>query len=1540
MFLDWIAQLDLLDHDPQTNILATLPLTTRRIILTDINKFLQASNSPNNKHGPDPSIFSSPAHVKWYMEVVAQGFALPLEDMAITNDDITIYSHWLLEPQRRPVAVAGLEQEFYQLVFQHFSLLFEPRVFHSPARDPPPQFPSQPKDRTSPTPLSPSSFKLTVLPAQAYSSGILPFNTPNHLHSSPSRSSSQLHSEPNATTAPSTTPSASTALANSNNANDLPSSYQTAVNNNPAAKDALAPLVQRHIDLCKRALAVITTAGRTLALSSETWALLLKVMLGVTDYLLKEPTGESSVNGVKNMSDELCLPLLRVLFELWLRSKISQVDMWNMLKASLTHRVMHQIYGPEEGTESVILPGEVTNVKLDLPDEVVTYVWHRILYLTPSPVTLPSLNFHLAMKGVGDIVDVLNRVGLRPSAATPLSFQDSCSALGVDAIWTKTSPPDGNTILNMFGSILFDACAVASDVGDLERQQGSAEAIGALCKIFSRPQPSRPFDRTYLERFYASLSLCLKSDMCLPTILINGMDLFAADLNGIRILAPDVVAAIKMVIPKVQLDMHAIPLPLDALRLAALKILATIMCIPNYYEFVTLKPGWEWDMQNTTAPAMGEQEEWVSKLIRTLYSSDHEDEVNRPYTNLKFYLLELLLTAFQTETSSYNMRYILHLINVYVVEDVSFCPGLVGTVIKFIQDKILTMQLPSDVSLVAFDVLMEFVDLYDYVKRESKNIARELVLALARYVDSLINARRLVHSYPLIVQAYDCMIKWVLVSQWIVDDRDCYQAVIATLSKGISVIERPMDHTPPTTEKKKRRDTGFPPPKQLFQLQPKANKTQAQLPTSTSSSSPSNQMPPADHQRPQQHQQPSAQQQPQKQHQQQQRPTYRKEELAVRMAAEYCMSQFVNHLGRPAFRSNDNPTLSDYWANMIESQLHQHRHAIKNSSTGQPQPSTPSSTSASPLSTPNSDQCGGLAAQSSGTFDYIRYFLLDNKMILAIADTANYRESQHFASLTSSEKSAQQPPHSIPALIATIRDTTGKYIWSMDARYFDPRCPQPTTPAKSPSSPISNPSLENPFATQALSPMTIASPQPLSASNSSLPLTSSSSGLAQKDVQSSAYFSSPSLPITTSSSSSAPHQQSQYQKPQYSRSKSSSTQITVTPVPVSAGHRIPQLDVLFEKNSDSWKQWRSIQQLLQLQQEAETRSLEQHADKELQAYDALIPTRHTDTDSALAFRLLLCEIGYLLPQNRYRITPLRLTDTFFNEIEALDQLNDRECISISAYFASSGDASWIDLVETPPPLAPAFLQLLNCIGWPVDLHRHNDFKGKLESSVCQTAPYFADRNVEFIVHVPYFLSLPATATSPDTATASPLSSIGSAPLCSTASHPDWTAKNTTISMIHEHVTNDDYVCVIWVENLANYANLAKRIKASSATSNLMVYLFIHPLPNTSNGLYWIRILVPPFGNTPSSIMASQRLQENALIFGPLVDGMVVGRHALGSMIRNTAISAHQACRVVTETYTRPYVIRKQYIDELAARHRIKLSLSEFYTEIFSEKEYV
>src|SRR5690606_40131860 len=59
-----------------------------------------------------------------------------------------------------------------------------------------------------------------------------------------------------------------------------------------------------------------------------------------------------------------------------------------------------------------------------------------------------------------------------------------------------------------------------------------------------------PFLRTYIERFYAALGAGLRSETCLPTILRNSTELFATNLDGVRMMVPDFVVGIKMVLPK------------------------------------------------------------------------------------------------------------------------------------------------------------------------------------------------------------------------------------------------------------------------------------------------------------------------------------------------------------------------------------------------------------------------------------------------------------------------------------------------------------------------------------------------------------------------------------------------------------------------------------------------------------------------------------------------------------------------------------------------------------------------------------------------------------------------------------------------------------------------------------------------------------------------------------------------------------------------------------------------------------------------------
>ncbi|KAG0082686.1 hypothetical protein BGZ93_002318, partial [Podila epicladia] len=535
MFLDWVAQLGLLQHDPVSNVLARFPLSVRKTLITEVTSTLLSTS--------DLSLLSSLAHMKWAMEVLGQGFALPLEELSIAQETTQLYSQWLFEPQLRPLAfreAAGTadEQVLYQTMFHHYSLLFQVR-------------PTVPQPR--PTGGTPSSVH---------------HHSNHHSH----------HNHHN----------------NHNNALHT-----------PTPQVPIGVLIQRHIELCKKVLTVLTMAGRQLGntFSEQTWEVLLKVILGITDSLLREQHTTPSkvlIPEHNKMSDDLCEHLLRVLFELWLRSNIRQVHMWDILKKCFngwTHRipVLHQwaasslglcqrvvrlLYGPGQGTDVVNLAVGGYNIGLDLQADFVLYAWHRVIYLLRSPSKLSPTNCLAAVNGIGRMVETFLLVGHTnqqstipgspPLPSTPTDiFSSSSLLLSHSSSTTKCSSsahgtckptsPDGNTIMHMFGAWLFEISSLPTPDNSHayshwntfthydSYHEAQASAFGVLCRIFSKPQPSsRPFLRIYTERFYEALSIGLRSETSLPTILAHSTELFTSELEGVRMMVPDFVIGIRM----------------------------------------------------------------------------------------------------------------------------------------------------------------------------------------------------------------------------------------------------------------------------------------------------------------------------------------------------------------------------------------------------------------------------------------------------------------------------------------------------------------------------------------------------------------------------------------------------------------------------------------------------------------------------------------------------------------------------------------------------------------------------------------------------------------------------------------------------------------------------------------------------------------------------------------------------------------------------------------------------------------------------------
>jgi hypothetical protein len=73
-------------------------------------------------------------------------------------------------------------------------------------------------------------------------------------------------------------------------------------------------LVSRHVSLCRNALGIFSTLARSIVserLSSSTWDMFLRLLMGIAEQLLKGPTG------IKSLGNELETQILRVLFDVW-----------------------------------------------------------------------------------------------------------------------------------------------------------------------------------------------------------------------------------------------------------------------------------------------------------------------------------------------------------------------------------------------------------------------------------------------------------------------------------------------------------------------------------------------------------------------------------------------------------------------------------------------------------------------------------------------------------------------------------------------------------------------------------------------------------------------------------------------------------------------------------------------------------------------------------------------------------------------------------------------------------------------------------------------------------------------------------------------------------------------------------------------------------------------------------------------------------------------------------------------------------------------
>ncbi|XP_058168057.1 ral GTPase-activating protein subunit beta [Anopheles ziemanni] len=288
-----------------------------------------------------------------------------------------------------------------------------------------------------------------------------------------------------------------------------------------------------------------------------------------------------------------------------------------------------------------------------------------------------------------------------PSAAAPSSslqstgFSSMLSLCQENRYPLATNRPRCNSILHLFGEWLFDAAHIGgetwmqntkkraaeakrrpssmimdnrkgslsqppslSEVNDVapgltidKYESGKAEALGALCRIFCAKKTGEEILPVYLARFYMALHQGLKTNdnrECMETlasILYNSSDLFRIDLEGIQVLLPSFIGALELILPEKELKMrsHNVLINKIELRRAAINILLSLLALPLHFQALP---------------------------IRDLMGGPNDRSIT--FIHLKPRLINVLMNALQVETDPQNTHMLLGGLHLCVQDSVTF----------------------------------------------------------------------------------------------------------------------------------------------------------------------------------------------------------------------------------------------------------------------------------------------------------------------------------------------------------------------------------------------------------------------------------------------------------------------------------------------------------------------------------------------------------------------------------------------------------------------------------------------------------------------------------------------------------------------------------------------------------------------------------------------------------------------------------------------------------------------------------------------------
>nr|CAD7403840.1 unnamed protein product [Timema poppensis] len=412
---------------------------------------------------------------------------------------------------------------------------------------------------------------------------------------------------------------------------------------------------------------------------------------------------------------------------------------------------------------------------------------------------------------------------------------------------------------------------------------------------------------------------------------------------------------------------------------------------------------------------------------------------------------------------------------------------------------------------------------------------------------------------------------------------------------------------------------------------------------------------------------------------------------------------------------------------------------------------------------------------------------------------------------------------------------------------------------------------------------------------------------------------------------------------------------------------IPSLESLLSEEGQETEHLR-LSALVERQGQLEERALQQREERD---------TEYGDTDQECApppichefqtARLFLAHFGFLSldSPNGSLVSPLTALDSsvpgFSQDLESLDSMSPRSCDTVHVFYVRAGQRTPDEIlanVMNEQTVHPHFLEFLLSLGWPVSVFKHpgwtvvdhpsSSHGGCLYNGESQVL-YWADATSEIAFVVP-------SQREETEGLSSLVESSGSFSgdgwferSESEGSGRGGREKPRTLSLDldkqgpsqsnrrsggapHRHQQlsqSNTKILVVWLESLEDQLN----------------FPLGELLPSTSTGLEGQR----PAGDRDCSVVFLHLMHSGLLrvklqhipttgragLATPLVDGMVVSRRVLGSLVRQTALNTCRRRRLDNDSYQPPHVRRRLKVQDLVQKYKCELSEPELLTYLFS-----